>query len=68
MRKPGIPSIPILDRATQQMLSAMKENIELITGARPGFTTIRSLPPTATNEEIISKINEIVARINYDSN
>jgi hypothetical protein len=66
MRKPGIPAIPILDRATQQTLTAMKENIELITGARPGIGTIRPLASDATTAQIIAKINEIAARINFD--
>jgi hypothetical protein len=43
----------------------MKENIELITGVRPGTRQISTLGTSASTSDMISKINEIVARINY---
>ncbi len=50
------------------MVAAMKENIEVITGARAGSTQIESLPTTATTADIVSKVNEIIGRLNYDGN
>lgn len=64
-KKPGIPSNNYADRSLTLTIQAMKENIELITGARPGIDAIAQLSSTATNAQIISKINEIIARINY---
>ena len=43
-------------------LKPVKESIEMVTGAVGG--EIKGLKLTATNEEIIKKINEMIARIN----
>jgi len=66
MKKPGIPSYPINDRATQQMVYAIKENIEILTGSRSGVTPIAALPTTASTTEMIDKINELINRLNYN--
>jgi hypothetical protein len=70
MRKPGIPAVNLtrLDQPTAQLLLALKENVELLTGARPNVSPIPVLAPDATTEQIIDKINEIVSRLNFDSN
>lgn len=65
MRKPAIPSTAVADRSAQMILNAMKENIEIMTGARPGVGPILTLPASATNAEIVTKINEIIARLNF---
>ena len=64
-KKPGIPSNNFADRSLTLAIQALKENVELITGARPGIDAIAKLDTAATNAQIISKINEIIARINY---
>lgn len=64
-KKPGIPVVNTGDRAVLLALSAMRENIELITGVRPGIKQISTLGTSASTSDMISKINEIVARINY---
>jgi hypothetical protein len=61
-RKPGIPSIPVVDLELSSVLQALKENIELITGVRGG--NISSLNTTATLSETITKVNEIITRLN----
>lgn len=43
-------------------LKPVKENIEMVTGARGG--ELKGLPASASNEDIIKKVNEIIARIN----
>ena len=63
-KKPGIPSVATPDPKINSLLIAVKENIELITGARPGISELTQLPTGATNAEIVSKINEIVSRLN----
>ena len=65
VKKPGIPSIYTQDLHLAAALTAMKENIEIITGARAKTTTITQLPATADLAAVISKINEVIARINY---
>jgi hypothetical protein len=64
-KKPAIPVVNTGDRAVLLALSAMRENIELITGIRPGTRQISTLGTSASTSDMISKINEIVARINY---
>lgn len=66
-KKPGIPSVNFADRTLNQAISAMKENIEIITGARLGVGELHTLEPTATNAQIIAKINEIIARLNVST-
>lgn len=62
-KKPGIPSIPTTAaRELFPILMSMKENIELLTGVRGG--NISQLSASATNDEIVSKINEIIVRLN----
>lgn len=61
-KKPGIPAVNFSDIAVSQAISALKENVEIITGARGGETVL--LDTTATNAQIISKINEIITKLN----
>jgi hypothetical protein len=64
-KKPAIPVVNEGDRAVVSALSAIRENIELITGMRPGIDQISTLGTSASTSAIISKINEIVTRLNY---
>ena len=67
-KKPAIPIINTPDRTINQAMSAIKENIEIITGARAGSAQIDTLSASATTTQIIIKINEIIGRLNYDGN
>jgi len=67
-KKPAIPVLNSQDRTLNQVLAAVKENIEVITGARAGSAQIAPLGNTATNAQVIAKINEIIGRLNYDGN
>lgn len=62
MRKPQIPSVPPVDPGLSPVLRAMKENLEILSGVRSG--KIQSLSTSASTAEIISKINEIIDRLN----
>lgn len=66
-KKPGIPPVSTPDRTLNQAISALKENVEIITGARNGVGEIHILATDATTQQIISKINEIVTRLNVSS-
>lgn len=63
-RKPGIPSVQLQDQSLNTVVNALKENIEIITGSRIGVGEIRTLGTTASTAEIVSKINEIIGRLN----
>ena len=63
MSKRTIPSVPksAADQGRIPFDLAIKETIEQITGQRGGV--IERLPATATTAQIISKINEIIDRL-----
>jgi hypothetical protein len=63
-RKPGIPAVNTPDRTLNQAISAIKENVETITGARLGIGEIVTLDSTASLSDVISKVNEIIIRLN----
>lgn len=62
MSKPGIPAIPLGPPDVHSFHRALKENLELLTGIRGG--TIDILTPTATLDDVIAKLNEVIVRIN----
>ena len=66
-KKPGIPPVSTPDRTLNQAISALKENIEIITGARLGVGEIKLLAAPATNDDLVAKINEIITRLNVSS-
>jgi hypothetical protein len=68
IKKPGIPAVNTTDRTLNQSIAAIKECVEIITGARVGIPEINTLPASATNAQIISKINEIIQRLNASGN
>jgi len=70
MKKPAIPAAHggVVDPTLQRMLIALKENLEIITGARPQLGEIDQLASTATTAEIVAKINEIISRLNFSGN
>lgn len=62
MKKPAIPAVAVRDQAVASLLKPMKENIEILTGQRGGSLT--KLNSNATLSEVISKINELIDRLN----
>jgi hypothetical protein len=64
LRKPGIPVTSFADGNLNQVIAAIKENVEIINGARVGVGEFVKLPTDADLSEIISKINEIITRLN----
>jgi hypothetical protein len=60
IRKPAIPAVTPTNIGSS--IGAIKETIEIITGARGGELT--QLATTATTADIITKINQIVIRLN----
>jgi len=62
MRKPAIPAASVQDSQTAAILRPMKENIEILTGVRSG--KIKNLAVDADLAAVISKVNEIIDRLN----
>ncbi|WP_322152292.1 hypothetical protein [Paratractidigestivibacter sp.] len=62
-RKPSV-TITGLPTSLAKPLEAVKQSIEMITGARPGMSELKGLPDDAGLLTVIEKINEIIARIN----
>ncbi|NBX50943.1 hypothetical protein EBT25_13680 [bacterium] len=64
MRKPAIPVTSSLPLDIAQVVEPLKQNVELITGARPGSTALSPLASTATLSDVITQVNLILSRIN----
>lgn len=64
LRKPGIPVTSFADGNLNQVIASIKENIEIINGARVGVGEFVKLPADADLAQVISKINEIITRLN----
>lgn len=62
MQKPSIPAVNTSDPQLRALLLPMKENIELLTGTREGL--IEKLSQDATLSDVISKVNEVIDRLN----
>lgn len=62
MKKPSIPVIPGKDNELASVLRPMKENIDVITGVIGG--KMQPLNTGASLSDVISKINEIINRLN----
>jgi hypothetical protein len=63
MSKPAIPSTSGLPIDVARVLEPIKQNVELITGSRPGSTALSKLPATASLADVIAKVNQIISRI-----
>jgi hypothetical protein len=62
MKKPAIPAISLSDQQVAAILRPMKENIESITGLRGA--KLDALPSNASLSDVITKLNQVIARIN----
>lgn len=65
MMKPSIPGTGSLQREIGMFIEPIKQNIEMITGARPGAVSIDPLPATATLADVIVQLNKILSRIEH---
>lgn len=65
MRKPAIPPTSNLPLDIARVVEPMKQNIELVTGSRPGAVSISPLPSTATLADCITQLNLILSRIEH---
>ncbi len=65
-KKAAIPYVNSPDRAVNQALAALKENVEIMNGSRPGYGMLPLLAPTATLAQVITAMNRIIDRLNYN--
>jgi hypothetical protein len=61
VKKPAIPQVPRAEQPRTAFDQATKETLEIITGRRGG--AIQPLASGATTEEIVAKVNELIARL-----
>lgn len=62
MKRPGIPDVPPTFLPSQRdFLGRIKETVETVTGRRGNRIT--ELPSTASDGDIINKINELIRAI-----
>jgi len=62
MKKPAIPAVSADDPKVAALLRPIKENIEIMNGVRAGSLT--KVSTTATLSDVISKLNEVINRLN----
>ena len=63
VRKPSV-NIAGVPQEVARALQPVKTTLELLTGTAGGIKELKGLKHTATNAEIILKINEIIRRLN----
>lgn len=61
MKKPAIPQVPREGQPRAGFDQAVKETLEVVTGRRGG--QVKLLADGASSDEIIQKLNEIIARL-----
>lgn len=62
-RKPSITTSGLPPQLAKA-LEPVKQSIEMITGARAGISEVKGLSSGASLEDVVKKVNEIIARIN----
>jgi hypothetical protein len=62
MRKPAIPAVPNTETSLYNVLTTLKESVEVFTGVRGG--QIRQLSSGASLPEVVAKVNEIIVKLN----
>lgn len=61
MKKPAIPQVPQGNQPRAAFDQSVKETLEIVTGRRAG--RIEPLPAGASTDDVIAKVNEIIARL-----
>lgn len=66
MKKPAIPPTSTLPLDIARVVEPLKQNVELITGARPGSISLSPLPTTATLSDVIVQLNKLLSRVEHN--
>ena len=63
MKKASIPTVNTGTLDLDQFASAVKQNLDSITGQARNVERLQPLPATATLADVITRLNAIVARL-----
>jgi hypothetical protein len=63
MKKAAIPTVRTGDSNVDRAIDAIKQNLDVITGQTRGVDKFSPLPPNATLAQVITRLNEVVARL-----
>jgi hypothetical protein len=66
VKKYAIPTVNSPDQNVNTALAAIKMNIEVINGSRPGYSPLPLISSYASLSEVIVAVNKIIARLNFD--
>ena len=66
MKKPAIPVTSNLPLDLARVIEPIKQNVELINGARPGSVELSPLDSTASLADVIVAVNKIISRIDQN--
>jgi hypothetical protein len=59
----AIPRPPTVDRALVPFTSAVKQNLDMLTGQLPNSEPLAPLDRSATIDEIVASVNRIIRRM-----
>ena len=65
VKQQAIPPVTTKDADLAQALTALKTNVEVMNGSRPGSAQLVQLSTAATQAQIITALNQIIARLNF---
>lgn len=63
MTKSAIPTVRTSNPELNRALDALKQNVDAITGQARNVDRFAPLPSDATLEQVIERLNEVVARL-----
>lgn len=63
MNKPAIPFRPTADVNRNEFESSVKTTLDQMTGQARNVQKLAPLPPTATLDQVIVRLNEILSRM-----
>lgn len=62
--KPGLPSVHNTgNKELDRFCNGVKQTLDAITGQAPNRARLEPLPATATLQDVIARLNEVVARL-----
>jgi len=65
-KKQAIPTVNSADANTNSALAAIKMNIEIMNGSRPGYQQIALISTASSLSDVITAVNKLINRLNFD--
>lgn len=63
MKKAAVPTLATPDATLGAFASAVKQNLDAITGQARGAKKLAPLPSTATLAQVVARLNELLERL-----